>query len=297
MSALDPFSISQTRGKVSDRLEADLESALEQSRGVQAAKCENGAPCLAIKKDGHWQVVQGCCNDWTCARCGHMRAREEYGRIVQGTRELHEAGHPLYFLTLTCKGKEMTAREAEAGYMEWTNRFLTAIRTEAKRRGVHWAYVQVTERQKREHPHSHIITTYRPPDSRAYKAGQFIPGGRRAKHDMIYSPYVWLRATEAGLGSQTDMSLIENPIAVAVYVSKYLFKSAMNTVFPSHWRRLRYSHGFPKLPVLEIEGFPLVKHSDWLRLKMMFEPVVTLDPVARDIAHAHLLTDIAYKGR
>jgi len=297
MPALDPFSTSQTRGEVSDRLNDEIESALEQSRGAQAEKCENGAPCLAIKKEGHWQVLQGCCNDWTCARCGHMRAREEYGRIVHGARELHAEGHPLYFLTLTCKGKEMSVREAEAGYMEWTNRFLTAIRTEAARRGVYWSYVQVTERQKRQHPHSHLITTYTPPDGKAYRKGQFIPGRRHAPHDMLYSKYVWERAEEAGLGKETDMSVILNPIAVAVYVSKYLFKSAMNTVFPANWRRVRYARSFPKLPIQEIEGFPLVNHSDWIKLRRMGEPMITFDPVVRDTAYAHLVTDVLYKQR
>lgn len=297
MSALDLFSTSQNEGNPGENLQLEIDSILEQSRLTQADKCDNGAPCLAIRKDGHWQIMQGCCNDWTCRRCGQMRAREEYGRIVNGARELHGAGHPLYFLTLTCKGRDMPLARAEAEYMTWTNRFLSTIRAEAKKRGVYWSYVQVTERQERQHPHSHIITTYRPPDGKPYRKGQYIPGGGRAKHAMLYSRYVWTKAEDAGLGSQTDMSVINNPIAVAVYVSKYLFKSAMTTHFPRNWRRIRYAQSFPHLPVQEIEGFPLRNHQDWLRLRMMFEPMVTFDPIVYQVAINHLATDIVLRGK
>ncbi len=296
MSAFNLFSTSQAREELGGSLTLDIESALEQSKGAQAAKCDNGAPCLAIHKERKWMVMQGCCNDWTCSRCGHMRAREEYGRIVNGANELHKAGRPLYFLTLTCRGKEMPLETAEAQYLTWTNRFLTAIRGEAHKRGIFWSYVQVTERQQRKHPHSHIITTYTPPDGRRYRKGQFFPGGQRATHDMLYSAYVWKRAEDAGLGTQTDLSVITNPIAVAVYVSKYLFKDAMNTRFPPGWRRIRYSQTFPKLPVQEIEGFPLVTHSDWIKLKNMSEPITTRDPVVAEIALLHLVTNMAYTG-
>lgn len=64
--------------------------------------------------------------------------------------------------------------------------------------------------------------------------------------------------------------MIENAIAVAVYVSKYLFKDSMTTRFAKNWRRLRYARNFPKLPETKnSEAFPLVTMQDWHRMDGM----------------------------
>ena len=76
---LDPFSTSQTKWE----------------------KCAKNVPCICIPPNGKpGKIMQACCNDWTCPRCGKMRARYEYGRMVIGARAL-AAIHDLFFLTLT----------------------------------------------------------------------------------------------------------------------------------------------------------------------------------------------------
>lgn len=292
-AVLDQFSTSQTKpSELPGALRFDIEFELEQSFAVQAATCENHAPYIyLVDSAGAARIVQGCCNSWTCPRCGQIRARKEYGRIVAGARVLHEDGHALFFWTLTCKGKEMPLETAESEYLKWTNRLLTAARTKAARSNSFWGYVQVTERQGRGHPHSHVIHTYVPPDSTAYLSGGLLPNGRKATHDCLWSEWFRSANVSAGLGIECDLSAIQNPVAVAVYVSKYLFKESMATKFEKGWRRVRYSRSFPKLPEIKNEtAFPVVTMQDWRRVEAIGKPTRADTTYTYHAALARLIT-------
>lgn len=275
---LDLLSTSQTSPleliageAVGNELKTWVQSQEEQREFFKTLPCENGAPYIFFVSDsGTAHVVQGCCNSWTCQRCGHMRALHEYGRMVNGAKQLAAAGESLFFLTLTCRGKDLSAAAADAGYLEWTNRLLTNLRTRQKRAALPWAYAQVTERQKRQHPHSHLITTYAPDDVEDCAAGCWLPNGVRAKHDTLYSAQLVTDCVRAGLGPMVDLSFINSPVAVAVYAAKYMFKEAVSTEWPVGWRRVRYSHSWPKLPQRSLPlAFPLVRMSDWLRMQQL----------------------------
>jgi len=114
-------------------------------------KCDYGAPLVAYIVGGRGFLRQGNCNHWDCGRCGVIRAKTEYRRVVDGC-ELLAQEHKLYFITITCRGREMPIETAEEKYLEWTNRLLTNCRTVAKRKSIHFAYVQITERQKKTRP-------------------------------------------------------------------------------------------------------------------------------------------------
>lgn len=266
---LDLFSITQTKTSESIRT---LESEIEQSYGVQWTYCPHGAPFICFRSgEGRWYLAQGCCNRWTCPRCGQIRARHEYGRMVNGATELEKAGHTLYFWTLTCRGGNITQEEGESGYMKWTNRLLTAARTQATRAGAFWAYAQVTEYQKRGLPHSHLITTYCPPDAVFVEAGTRRPDGIVTKHDCLFSQWFQDRNVSAGLGPMCDISQVRTAIGAITYVGKYLFKTAVFTEWPKNWHRVRYSRSWPKLPELdsENEAFPVMSMADWRRVERL----------------------------
>lgn len=231
--------------------------------------CVNNAPYFAYQIEGKkWGVVQGCCNSWNCPRCGQQRAREEYGRIVVGARELARTNE-LYLMTLTCRGREMTQKEAEDGYLLWTNRLLTRLRTQAKRSGVAWAYASVTERQKRGHPHSHYITTFCPDDCVFVAKGgtkSFVTHTTTvvAKHDTLQSSYLERACWECGLGYQYDFSRLESAEAGSRYTAKYLFKANIfETIWPPKWQRVRYSRNWPKLPDVKGDAIVLLSDQDW----------------------------------
>lgn len=297
-SALDLLSTSQTliailRGEGVNSSEiADLKFQLEQRAALSYLPCPNGAPYIFyIDANQRAHVVQGCCNAWICPRCGHLRACQEYGRMVAGAKEIDSQGHPLYFLTLTCRGKEMGLDEAEAGYMQWTNRFLTNARKCAKRDGWEWYYAQVTERQQRGHPHSHLMVSFCPKDGIGYSVGAELPNGAISRHEGIYSQWLVDACVSAGLGPMADLSAVKSVVGVAVYAAKYFFKDAMSTEWPKGWRRVRYSHSWPKLPKHPSPlAFPLVKIQDWQRMQDLGLIVFADSEHTLEAAYSRLIT-------
>jgi len=256
---------------VQDSAFLDLFSTSPTKEDLCFAFCSYRAPYFAFKKrEKVYGIVQGCCNHWDCPRCGITRAKQEYGRIVEGCRTLAKE-HQIYFITVTCRGKELDKNEADSRYLEWTNRFLDALRVEGKRRGGFWCYVQVTERQKRAHPHSHILTTYEPPDLAHGSKRNYFRDAQGCLHwesiQSLRSAYIEQRSIAAGLGAQYDVSMVETVEGASRYVAKYLFKPEMfSTKFPPNWKRIRYSQNFPKLPMRETDAFVLVSRDDWTRL-------------------------------
>lgn len=234
-------------------------------------KCRYNAPYFAYKTEGKiYGIVQGNCHHWDCPRCGIGRAKQEYGRIVEGCRHLAKHGQ-LFFITITCKGRELGVKEAEANYLTWTNRLLDACRQRCKRSGGQWVYVQVTERQKRSHPHSHILTTFNTGDTVQGTKESWITDrdGKRKKQSIecLRSEWLYSAIVRSGLGEQYDISEVETVEGASRYVAKYLFKdSIFTTDWPPRWKRVRYSQSFPKLPERKSEAFVLLQHADWYTL-------------------------------
>jgi len=248
--ALDLYSTSQTNRRT--RVDYFTGEYLDHS-----LRCEYGSPLVAYIVNGHGVISQGNCNHWDCPRCGVIRAKTEYRRIVDGCQLLSQT-HKLYFWTLTCRGREISLKLAEEKYLEWTNRLLTNARSKCKREAMYWAYVQVTERQKktRAHPHSHIITTYKPPDARDTTDENGKP--------VIVSRWFSRANSSAGLGAQHKITEVRNPEAVSRYVAKYLFKASFSDIFPPNWKRVRYSQNFPKpVPIRTEFSVQLFKPDDW----------------------------------
>jgi len=233
--------------------------------------CTYHAPFFAYETERKtWHVAQGNCHHWDCPRCGLGRAKQEYGRMVQGCRMLAEK-HELYFITITCKGREISHEYAEENYGKWTNRLLDACRIRCKREGGQWCYVQVTERQKRAHPHSHILTTFDPLDCVEGTKETWITNrdGKRKKQQVACLRSKWLQSAvvRSGLGEQYDVSLVETVEGASRYVAKYLFKdSIFTTDWPPRWKRVRYSQSFPKPSERETNAFVLLEHADWYKL-------------------------------
>jgi len=234
-----------------------------------ALKCHNRAPLLYLQKGGKAKIIQACCNDWTCPRCGVQRAKKEYARIVHGTKYLYENNRVAFFYTFTCRGRELTTQQAEDGYMAWCNRLLTAMRTKCKRAGDTWEYAIVTERQSRGHPHSHAIITWIPDDTVSAGKGAPLELSVYAQRDRLWSDWLHQRIVDAGLGQQWDLTEIREYEGVSRYIAKYLFKSAMSEKWPKGWRRVRYSQSWPNLPEGEKPdiAFPLQNLSDWKRIE------------------------------
>lgn len=234
-------------------------------------RCIYHAPFFACKVGGsRWSVIQGCCNHWDCPRCGRMVASQHYGRIVEGTRQLAETSD-IWFITITCRGADLSRDDAVSHYLQWTNRLLDACRAKAKRAGEEWHYVQVTELQKRGHPHSHILTTFCPHDVYLGHTTKWEVGAdkqRRANRILsLRSDWLQERVLSAGLGEQYDLSKVETVEGASRYVAKYMFKEAQfQNHYPKGWKRVRYSQSFPKLKREKSDAFVLLSRDDWRHL-------------------------------
>jgi len=252
-------------------------------------RCVYANVWFAWSENGKTYVLsQGCCNHWDCPRCGIIRARTEYARIVHGCDEISKQHDQLYFQTVTCRGRDLSRKDADAGYLAWTNRLLDSYRARVKKLGGHWAYVQVTERQKRGLPHSHFLTTFEPGDLRVGEVvkWQRVNGGLRSeKKEALRSDWLQRAVSRSGLGEQYDISRVRDQAAVSRYVAKYLFKqTAFSTEWPKGWKRVRYSQSFPRLPELKTQAICLRTWQDWDALGRLAAVVVTSDPDVFDYA-------------
>ena len=246
---------------------------------IAAPYCINNAPFFAWKtSERGYAVAQGNCHSWNCPRCGINRAKQEYARIVEGCRTLAQQ-HDLYFVTITCRGRDISLEQAEASYGAWTNKLLTALRTRASRDGQAWHYDQVTERQERGHPHSHLITTWKPHDlyPGTRDDWKYINGELAVKKvEAMRSDWFEQRLVSAGLGNQYDVSKANNIEGVSRYVAKYMFKESMFAAsFPKGWKRVRYSQSFPELPARETDAILLLTAEDW---KLLASTALVVNP-------------------
>jgi len=179
--------------------------------------------------------------------------------------------HELYFITITCKGKEISHEYAEQHYGEWTNRLLDVCRAKWKRANKEWYYVQVTERQKRKHPHSHFITSFCPPitESVTVRKKKQQEGGQ---YKDIISTHIWSnwfadKLCTSGLGPQYDITKVQSAEGASRYVAKYLFKPTIfSTDWPKNWKRIRYSQSFPQQEKKQSDAIVLLSLMDWVDL-------------------------------
>lgn len=251
-----------------------------QERMALSSSCAYRAPYFGYETEQKtWHITQGNCHHWDCPRCGLGRAKQEYGRMVEGIRTLAQ-NYPLFFITVTCKGREISHEYAEKHYGEWTNRLLDSCRARSKRKGGQWHYVQVTERQKRKHPHSHFITTFCPPITESVAVRKTIRQ-ESGQYSHIVSTHIrsdWFESQvkRSGLGEQYDISVVQSAEGASRYVAKYLFKPSIFTVdWPAGWKRIRYSQSFPKAAERETNAIVLLTQEDWYRLASK-TPIVTV---------------------
>lgn len=280
--------ISSLTPKANDNATLDLFStspttALQRRRAL-SSPCTYNAPFFAYQTEQKtWHITQGNCHHWDCPRCGLGRASHEYGRMVEGCKILAER-YDLYFITITCRGREISHEYAEEHYGEWTNRLLDAARIKSKREGGQWHYAQVTERQRRKHPHSHFITTFTPGDIRPGTDAEWRQKtrGKKGERPDTFARSDWLQGQvlRSGLGEQYDISIVRSAEAASRYVAKYLFKPAIfETSWPAGWKRIRYSQSFPPAKERKTDAIVLLTQEDWYNLaqRALFVTVGTID--------------------
>ena len=219
--------------------------------------CPYGAPLVAIETEEHCVIKQGCCNHWDCPVCSNILAGYHAHRMQEGARILSETG-TLWFWTTTCRGRDLDLETADDNYLLWTNRLLAACRARAKKQGVDFQYVQVTERQKRGAAHSHYISTFCPDDA--------IHAPVPDDQHRYVSDWFVKRNVSAGLGPQCRISAVQTPERAAGYIAKYLKKQLKEHEWPKHWKRIRYSQKWPDCALIPDYAQSLHNRQQWTRL-------------------------------
>lgn len=279
------------------RAEGDLlRLDLFSTSATSSHRCAYNAPCMYVPGNGgKAKLFQTCCNHWDCPRCGPMRARYEYGRIVEGARKLTQAGIDLYMMTVTCRGDE-DLETAEREYLKRTKVLndTLRLRQQRKRDKQPFIYAVCVERQKRGHPHSHYLTNYVPDDvisivsdytryceavetlnSGLASALRFTPRKLAKSHpNDLHSSDLMQTTMRAGLGVQSAIAKIENIEGASRYIAKYLFKDSASETWPKGWKRVRYSQKWPKLPKQESEqAFIVMTREQWATIARLNERV------------------------
>ena len=235
-----------------------LLNRISQRFSTNSPRCIYNAPYLAVIQNGQAFLLQGCCKSWYCPRCSVIYAAYHKHRMIEGVQELLKFG-PVYFWTITCRGKELDLETADDDYLLWTNRLLARCRGQARYHNERWAYVQVTERQERGAAHSHFLHTWVPRDS-------VFTTDRKGVVNLSSGWFVRAN-TDAGLGPQCKISQVQSAASAGSYVAKYLQKHLSDAVWPEHWRRIRYSQDFPDTTEPPEFAHVLISRDDWQRLE------------------------------
>lgn len=264
----------------------------------QSVVCDNDAPHIAVRRGDRWTVYQGCCNSWTCSRCGLMRASTEYHRIRAGVQILNNMSVPIWFVTLTAPGAGTSVSDAEESWYNGTMKTLNALRNQYKRAGGDdWYYAAVTERQRRGHPHAHYMLTAVPADVALAEPGARLRDGRINQQRTLQSDWLSDRCERNGLGTVFDMQAVTEPSQVAAYISKYLFKSLLDQQWPKNWRRVRYSRSWYKPDAKSAdEAIALLGANQWDYLGSQGDKVYTRDEVVLHHWQAWRAPNIKLKG-
>lgn len=160
------------------------------------------------------------CGCWDCPHCSELLARKWRYRAVNGLRQLEDAGSRADFVTITSHEKLDHAGSLRVLPAAWKKLRIRIVRAAGK-----CEYFQIPEFHKNGRVHFHMLTT-------------------------AILPQKWWKdnARQCGFGFMSDVQEVKQLGGVSNYVGKYLTKMLQNWNIPEHFRRVRTSQGFPKLP-------------------------------------------------
>lgn len=235
-----------------------------------ADRCETrNRPILkATQRTGnHVVFFRPRCKSWGCPYCAEINAGLWRARAMFGHGELVKQGKEIYFLTLTSHEKLNPHSTLLVWPSAWKKLHARAKYAEGKQE-----YLMVPEKHKDGRLHMHALCTWSLPE-RWWKDN----------------------ARECGLGYMADHEKVRHPTGAGNYVTKYLSKSLTEINWPTRFRRIRASRGWPKLPEInDAENWrftPLEKvdklTDEVMRLQFDGKRVFVLDhTTAWDVIHA-----------
>jgi hypothetical protein len=199
---------------------------------------------------------------WNCPACGEINAYKAIRRASIGEKVIIDAGMKLDFITVTSHEKLSPSASLAILPKAWNG---------------------LNRRVKRENPE--LTVEY-------FTVPEQHQDGRWHMHGMTNAklPRKWWKdnARECGLGYQSDVKEVTDLGGVAHYIAKYMTKMLQNTNLPKHFRRIRTSSGWPKLPEMQpLEGWQFLTvprdvsmQSEIERYRSMGETCVIADEIS-----------------
>lgn len=178
-------------------------------------------------------VFRPDCKMWSCPDCAVALRELWTARVAFGARAIIDGGGELKFLTITSHERLSTFSACYAVFPDAWAKLYAAM----KRIHPSMAYALIPEKHQDGRMHAHILTD--------------CPVTKR-----------WLKdnARKRGLGYQADAQPVDGVGHAAAYCSKYLGKGLGDELLPAHFRRIRLSQNWAKLPELHEPADGL----DWL---------------------------------
>ena len=160
------------------------------------------------------------CKSWRCPSCAAINAQKATLRALNGAEVLTAAGAKIDFLTVTSHEKLSPDASLAVLPKAWNKLNTRILRATGKPE-----YFALPEQHKDGRWHLHALVS-------------------------VKLPKKWWKdnARECGLGYQSDVQEVRSLGGVAYYISKYVTKQLEHKNLPLHFRRVRASAGWPKLP-------------------------------------------------
>lgn len=162
------------------------------------------------------------CKSWRCPACASINAQKATLRALNGAELLIAGGSKMDFLTVTSHEKLSPASSLAVLPKAWNK-----LNRRVKRVSTAPEYLAIPEQHKDGRWHLHALIS-------------------------VKLPRKWWKdnARACGLGYQSDVKEVQSLGGVAYYVAKYVSKTLENPNLPAHFRRIRPSAGWPKLPAM-----------------------------------------------
>jgi len=196
-----------------------------------SSKCTTpNRPFLKGVNQSTRQVIlfQPDCKTWACPHCAEIRAARWRTRALRGVMAFQDTGTPIDFVTVTSHENLGASASLSVLGSAW-KKLHWRIGAAADRAD----YYLVPEFHQDGRVHLHLLTTA-----------------------MLKKKWWKDNARSCGFGYQSDVQEVAALGSVAAYVTKYLGKMLQKTNLPKHFRRVRTSRGWPKLP-------DLPENPDW----------------------------------
>ena len=185
---------------------------------MEMSRCPNPGPLLIRKNKDTFkaELFRPPCKQWNCPYCGPMLAKEWAFVAWHGTRKFQNEGVKVVFATITSHEKLTQKTSMDVWPSAWKK-----LRQRIVREYGPMQYFMVSEQHRSGVLHMHALVT-------------------------AEMRLTWLKtaARGCGLGYMADVKPVDQSIAAAFYVSKYLGKFGL--VWPKGWRRVRISQDWPR---------------------------------------------------